>query len=73
MQVGTTVRFRYNDKKVVGTVDSFRVVDGKRIAPENRGQTLVVVRLDIQSDDYDSFSRKPAQFKSYYLHKTEEL
>jgi len=73
MEVGTTIRFRYNDKKVVGTVDSVRVVDGKRVAPENRGQTLVVVRLDIQSDDYDSFSRKPAQFKSYYKHKMESI
>jgi len=67
-----SIRFKYNDKKVVGTVDSFRTVDGNRISPENRGQTLVVVRLEIESDDYDSFSRKPAQFKSYYFHKIQE-
>lgn len=72
MQIGSTIRFKYNDKKVVGIVDSVKVVDGKRIAPENRGKTLVVVRLEIESDDYDSFSTK-TQFKSYYLHKTEEL
>lgn len=73
--VGFSVRFMYHGKRVSGIVDSVKVVgDTKRIAPENRGKTMIVVCLDDTSGDYDFFSCKPgAQFRSYYLHKIEEV
>ena len=66
--VGHSVRFIYNGKHVSGVVDSVKVIDGKKIAPENRGKTLIVVGLDDDADD-----RKNGKFRSYYLHKIEKV
>lgn len=66
--VGFSVRFVYNGKKVSGIVDSVKVVDGKRIAPENRGQTMIVVALDDDCED-----RQNGAYRSYYIHKIEEV
>lgn len=73
MKIGQSIQFSYNGKRVSGTIDNIKVVDGKRVAPENRGKTMVVVWLDDNSDDYDYLSKKSAQFRSYYRHKMQNV
>lgn len=57
IEAGSQLFFKYGEKRVFGTVDSIKVVDGKRIAPENRGKQLVRVKLE------------NGEYRSYYAHK----
>ena len=59
IQIGSRVNFNYDGKAVSGIVEDMKVVDGKKIAPENRGKTLIVVKRDDGS------------YRSYYLYKVE--
>lgn len=69
VETGYSVRFSYNGKRVSGIIDAVKTVgEDKRITPENRGKTLIVVALDDDADD-----RPHGAYRSYYVHRIEKL